>query len=74
MLSKFFNISTEDEKLVDFESLIIVKFLLLKITCCLNFNPLNFETAFFIELKLQPNFFDMAITNDKFSMFALFEK
>ena len=38
---KFFNIFSEEAKLVDFESLIIVRFFLSNIICCLKSKPLN---------------------------------
>ena len=36
---KFFNIFSEEAKLVDFESLIIVRFLFSNIICCLKSRP-----------------------------------
>jgi len=38
---KFFNIFSEEAKLVDLESLIIVRFFLSNIICCLKSRPLN---------------------------------
>ncbi len=42
----FFNIPTEDEKLVDFESLMIVRYLFWMIICWRYFKPLKFLIVF----------------------------
>ena len=59
-----------EEKLVDLESLIIFKFLFLKIICCLNLSPLKFLIDLNNTRFLSFNFFDISITNNKFSLFV----
>ena len=50
----------DDEKLVAFESLIMVNFLELYIICCLNFNPLKLLVIFIIFFLSIFNFLQIA--------------
>ena len=63
-----------EEKLVDLESLIIVKFLFLKIISCLNFKPLNEFTTLSILLLLKLIILLNSKTNDKLLRLLLFLK
>ena len=63
-----------EEKLVDLESLIIVKFLFLKIISCLNFKHLNEFTTLSILLLLKLIILLNSKTNDKLLRLLLFLK
>ena len=64
----------DDEKLVDFESLIITKFFFLQIICCRYLSPVKFWIAILNKFVLRFNFFEISRTNDKFSLFDSVKK
>ena len=58
---------SEEAKLVDFESLIIVRLFLSKIICCLKSRPLNLLIVLINFFLLSFNFKAIFNMNDKFS-------